>query len=175
MQKRGSATRIGTAYPRRIDIGRREQWFIPTLSARSWTGSRRRCRFERRGGNLLREMGLGVSVGGRDGRLRVKFADMPLHVICDLCERGMDLHASYIVRMDIFADPNIPPMSTEDLSAGSFDQTLDALMEQMKGMSADDLQDGVHRRLEYRLCPACQRRFLANPLGKPREVRAGTN
>jgi hypothetical protein len=38
----------------------------------------------------------------------------------------------------------------------------------MKGMSADELQDQVHRRFEYKLCRVCQMRFLVNPLGKPR-------
>ena len=64
----------------------------------------------------------------------------------------------------------------EQLAAADFDATLDELLDEMKGMTADDLQDGVHRRFEYRLCPACHRRFLANPLGKPRgDVRAGKN
>jgi hypothetical protein len=45
----------------------------------------------------------------------------------------------------------------------------------MKGLSADDLQDDVHRHFEYRLCRPCQRKFLANPLGKPRENRPGEN
>jgi hypothetical protein len=39
----------------------------------------------------------------------------------------------------------------------------------------DELQDGVHRRFEYKLCPACQRQFLTNPLGVPRKRREGEN
>ena len=63
----------------------------------------------------------------------------------------------------------------DQLQALDASATIAELMEQMKHLSADDLQDDVHRRFEYRLCRPCQRRFLANPLGKPREVRAGTN
>ena len=96
-------------------------------------------------------------------------------VTCDLCDRQLLKHASYVVRMDVYADPSMPPLSTEDLEETNFDETLDKLMDEMKGMTPDDLQDGVHRRFEYRLCPACHRRFLANPLGKPRDVQAGTN
>ena len=84
-------------------------------------------------------------------------------------------HASYVVRMDVYADPSMPAISTEDLEEMDFDATLDQLMEEMKGMTAGDLQDGVHRRFEFRLCPPCHRRFLANPMGKPRDARAGTN
>src|SRR4051812_30829713 len=100
---------------------------------------------------------------------------MPVQVLCDICHRGVDLHASYIVRIDVFADPTVPPLNSDDPEAPGFDQALDDLMEQMKEMTTEELQDGVHRRFEYRLCPACQLRFLANPLGKPRSiVRTGT-
>lgn len=96
-------------------------------------------------------------------------------VTCDLCDRVVPKHTSYVVRMDVFADPTIPPLSTEELEESDFDETLDKLMDEMKGMSADDLQDEVHRRFEYHLCRACHRRFLANPMGKPRAQRAGDN
>ena len=96
-------------------------------------------------------------------------------VECELCGRTVDVHESYVVRIDVFADPSAPPLSTDEMQAADFDQTLTDLMDQMKHLSADDLQDDVHRRFEYRLCRPCQRRFLANPLGKPRAARAGKN
>jgi hypothetical protein len=97
----------------------------------------------------------------------------PQHVICELCGSRVPPNGHYVVKIDVYADPSVPPMSTEELEEKDFDQTFAQLLEQMKGMSADDLQDDVHRRFEYRLCRDCQRRFLANPLGKPRvrEVR----
>lgn len=85
------------------------------------------------------------------------------------------VHSSFVVRIDVFADPSVPPVTAEELAKADFDETLDKLMAEMKDMTADDLQDGVHRRFEFRLCAACQRRFLANPLGKPRDLRAGKN
>ena len=103
---------------------------------------------------------------------------MPGHVLCELCERAVDVHASYIVRIDVFAEPSVAPLDTEAVFAacgGDFDKTMEALLEEMKHLTADDLQDTVHRRFEYRLCPACQRRFLANPLGRPRSVRVAEN
>ena len=96
-------------------------------------------------------------------------------VQCNLCQRALPAHASYVVRIDVFADPSMPPTSAEELASADFDQTYNELLEQMQNMTAQDLQDGVHRRFEFRLCPACQRRFLANPLGKPRGVKAGHN
>jgi hypothetical protein len=96
-------------------------------------------------------------------------------ITCHLCAREMDAHASYVVRIEVFADPSMPEMSKLALDAVDFDEELDDLMDAMKGMSADELQDAVHRQFEFRLCPSCQRQFLANPLGKPRILRAGNN
>jgi hypothetical protein len=57
----------------------------------------------------------------------------------------------------------------------NYQQAMAELIEQMKGLSADELQDQVARRFEFKLCRACQMRFLANPLGKPRIRRTGAN
>lgn len=100
---------------------------------------------------------------------------MTQQVRCALCDRALPVHASYVVRIDVFADPTLPPMSSDDLSTFDFEKALDQIAKEAAGMTADDLQDSVHRRFEYRLCARCQRRFLANPLGMPRNVRAGEN
>ena len=59
--------------------------------------------------------------------------------------------------------------------AAARDDELKRLLEQMKHMSAEELQDQVHRRVEFKICPACRAPFLANPLGKPRGVRTAAN
>ncbi|WP_428938749.1 hypothetical protein [Fontivita pretiosa] len=100
---------------------------------------------------------------------------MPERVTCDLCQRLLPLHACYVVRIDVFADPSMPELSMQDLEEMDFDQTFRQLMEQMKDMSAQELQDQVHRRFEYRLCPICQREYLSNPLGRPRARPASRN
>jgi hypothetical protein len=96
-------------------------------------------------------------------------------LVCDVCGRSVDRHASYVVRIQIFANPSMPPLDSGELAATDFDQELDDLMEQMKGMTSDDLQDDVHRQFEYHVCRPCQRQLLANPLGKPRKMQAGKN
>lgn len=97
-------------------------------------------------------------------------------VICDLCNRPLPPHGHYIVRIDVYADPEMPAVTSEEMEEADYHAAMKELMEQMKGMSADELQDQVHRRFEFRLCRACQMRFLANPLGKPRgPVKSGTN
>jgi hypothetical protein len=95
--------------------------------------------------------------------------------LCELCGREIPPHAHYIVRIDVFADPELPQLSAQQVADLDFDQELKKLMEEMKGMSTEELQDQVHRRFEYRICRPCQPRFLANPLGKPRAKSAGPN
>ena len=92
-----------------------------------------------------------------------------------MCGRGVALGEGYVVRMDVMADPRLPEMSGEEIEGMDLGAAMRAAIEEAKNLSAEDLQDGVHRRFEYRLCPVCHKRFLANPLGLPRESRIGKN
>jgi hypothetical protein len=96
-------------------------------------------------------------------------------VICDICGGTVAPHEHYVVRIDVFADPSVPEITTDDLEEMDPQDKLDQLMKQMQSMSADELQDGVHRRFEYKLCPGCQKKFIANPLGLPRQNKSGRN
>lgn len=96
-------------------------------------------------------------------------------VPCAVCLRPVGPGTGYVVRIDVFADPRLPAVSAEQLESTHFGAAIDELLEQMKQMTADELQDDVHRRFEYRLCGACQRQYLANPLGMPRKVPVGKN
>ena len=99
----------------------------------------------------------------------------PPRLLCDLCDRPIRPHGHYIVRIDVFADPEMPPVTGEEMAEADYQQAMRELIEQMKGMSAEELQDQVHRRMEFKLCRPCQMRFLANPLGKPRQRRIASN
>ncbi len=100
---------------------------------------------------------------------------MPHRVTCDLCGAVLPGSGHYIVRIDVFADPSIPSATSDELQEKDFQAELAALLEEMKGLSADDLQDQVHRRFEFKLCRTCQIKFLVNPLGKPRVRRTHNN
>ena len=90
------------------------------------------------------------------------------NVACELCAAKLPVHASYVVRIDVFADPSLPELSTADVDELTSENQFAILMSELELMSVDEAQDQVHRRFEYKLCAACQRRFLANPLGRPR-------
>ena len=98
-----------------------------------------------------------------------------MDVQCDLCHRTLPAHESFVLKMDLYADPSMPELTSEEIAAADFDEALSDVLDQVQQMTADELQDGVHRHFEFRLCPVCHRRFLNNPLGKPRVKRAGVN
>ena len=92
----------------------------------------------------------------------------PARQRCALCDAVLPPHGFYIVRVDVFAEPSVPPTTADEIDEADTENAMGTLIDQMKGMSADELQDDVHRRFEYPVCRACQRKVLANPLGKPR-------
>jgi hypothetical protein len=85
---------------------------------------------------------------------------------CELCGASLEPGGLYVVRIEVFPDPEMPPVSRGELDALDFDAEMDELLEQMKGMTAEELQNQVHRRFEFRICPVCQRKLLRDPLGK---------
>jgi hypothetical protein len=92
----------------------------------------------------------------------------PTRRCCDACGGPVPAHGYYVVRIDVFAEGSIPPTTIDEIEEMDAENAMGTLIEQMKGMSADELQDDVHRRFEYHVCRACQRRILVNPLGMPR-------
>ena len=100
---------------------------------------------------------------------------MSERILCDICGQLIPPHAHYIVKIEVYADPSLPPLDANDLQEKDSEKELAALMAELKHYTADELQDQVHRHFEYRLCRACQRAFIANPLGQPRVMAPGKN
>jgi hypothetical protein len=97
------------------------------------------------------------------------------HEQCNLCGKPIAPHAYYVVRIEVFADPSMPPTSATELASIDFDAAVSELLDEMEQMTAEELQDQVHRHFEFKICPVCQPLFLANPLGKPRVAKIGEN
>lgn len=91
-------------------------------------------------------------------------AAMPEPIDCDSCERPIPPHGHYIVRIDVLADPSMPPLSAEELANTDFGRSMDDLLQELGKFSTDELMDDVHRHMEFKLCRACKQRFILNPL-----------
>ena len=96
------------------------------------------------------------------------------NTLCAICAAALTAGAGYVVRIDIFADP---AWSDSEFGGSHADiqESLADIINLAASMTAEELQDDVHRRFEYRVCSQCQRKLLANPLGLPRISRDASN
>jgi hypothetical protein len=90
----------------------------------------------------------------------------PTPLLCHRC--GCDLRPGegnfFVVRIETWADPTPPNITSEDLAA-DVSAKIDKLIEQMRGMSEQELMDQVYRRLTIHLCGACYKTWIENPTG----------
>lgn len=95
-------------------------------------------------------------------------ADTPL-----ICHRCGELLSSgegnfYVVRIEAFADPSPPNLDREgmaEMTGFEVASAIDELIEDMKGMSEQELLDQIHRRLVLHLCGRCYKDWIENPTG----------
>lgn len=90
-----------------------------------------------------------------------------LTLICHRC--GAELRPGggnfYVVRIEAFADPTPPEISSDDL-VEDIDSRIERLIEQMRNMSERELMDQVYRRLTIHLCGPCYGEWIENPAEK---------
>ena len=89
-----------------------------------------------------------------------------LALACDMCGKALlvDEDVRYVVKIEVYAAYDPMELTQQDLEKDRR-RELEALLEKARNMSEEELQDSVYRELEFHLCPACQRRYLKNPLG----------
>jgi len=88
------------------------------------------------------------------------------HLFCHRCGAHLEPGRSdfYVVRIEAFADPTPPHIEPGELDV-DYGAEFARLIEQMEGMSEQELMDQVHRRLTIHLCGPCYRRWIENPAG----------
>ena len=86
-------------------------------------------------------------------------------LICDGCGEGLLITADvrYVVKIEVFAAYDPLELTREDL-AKDHEAEMRRLLESMSGMDPRDLEDQVYRSFRFDLCPACQRKYIQNPL-----------
>jgi ribosomal protein L40E len=90
---------------------------------------------------------------------------MQSRFICDRCGDTIPPHAHYIVKMQVYADPTMPAVTSDELEEADYSRRMAELLDQMKEMSPEQLEDAVHWAREFRICRACQLKLIRNPLG----------
>ena len=88
---------------------------------------------------------------------------------CDICGKTLllDEDVRYIVNVEVFAAYDPLELTQEDLGKDCRKE-LRELVERMKDLDPEKAQDSVYRKLRFDLCPACQKEYLKDPLGRNR-------
>jgi hypothetical protein len=86
-------------------------------------------------------------------------------IYCARCRAELKPGAGnfYVVRIEALADPTPPVFSEEDLQRDPRAE-IERLIEQMRGLSEQELVDQVFRRLFLYLCGPCYRQWIENPV-----------
>lgn len=94
-------------------------------------------------------------------------------IVCDACGASLliDEDVRYVLRIEGFAAYDPLEITRGDLER-DLEREMEAILRRLETMSAEEAQDEVHRSFRFDLCPACWKRFLADPLGGIR-ARAG--
>jgi hypothetical protein len=90
---------------------------------------------------------------------------MPGRHICDRCGDSIPPHAHYVVKIQVYADPSMPDVTSDDLEESDYALRTADLLQQMEGMSAEELENAVHWSRDFRICRPCQVALLRDPLG----------
>jgi hypothetical protein len=88
-------------------------------------------------------------------------------ISCDRCGKGLlvDGEVRYLVNVEVRAAYDPMEITPEDLAEDRTGE-IRSLMEQLARMTGQGAMDSVYRKLVFDLCPACQRAYLADPLGR---------
>jgi hypothetical protein len=89
----------------------------------------------------------------------------PLPVLCARCTTTLTPGKGdfYVVRIEAVADPTPPDFSEADLDHDPRAE-IGRLIDQMRGLSEQELIDQVYRRLVLCLCGPCYRRWIEDPV-----------
>ncbi len=87
--------------------------------------------------------------------------------ICDRCGKLIErTQLRYIAKIEVYAAADVLEITPEDLLRDQSEE-MERLLEQCEQMSEDELMQDVHVEMQFDLCRACQKAFLAEPLGSP--------
>ena len=89
-----------------------------------------------------------------------------MKLACDRCGKTLllDEDVRYKVRIQVYAAYDPMELTADDLETDHRAE-MRRLLKQLEGQDPDEVQDTVYRELDFDLCPACRRAFLADPLG----------
>jgi hypothetical protein len=90
-----------------------------------------------------------------------------MHFSCDLCGKDMtgDAAERYVLKMEAFAAHDPSALTDEDLETDAVEEMARMLSDLEAG---EELPEPLptSAKMKFDLCPACYRKFVADPLGR---------
>jgi hypothetical protein len=75
---------------------------------------------------------------------------------CDVCGRAIGRRdVSFVLRLELFADPEPPVITKEDLERDHRAE-MEALLAAMANIDPGEAMDEVHERYDYIICSGCR-------------------
>jgi len=88
-----------------------------------------------------------------------------IYYTCDMCGKrlagGRDLR--FVAKIQLYAAADPLEISAEELTA-DIREKIRRLVDEMKDMDPQELQDSVFRQFQFDLCPKCRQRYIEDPL-----------
>ena len=90
-------------------------------------------------------------------------------ISCDRCNKALLVgeDVRYEVKIEVKAAYDPLEVTTEDLEQ-DLNAEIRRLIDRMRGMDPQALEDQVYKAMAFDLCMACQQAYLANPLAQAR-------
>lgn len=86
--------------------------------------------------------------------------------LCDICGKELaDNDLIYDVKIEVKAKYKEIEISLRDLLS-DHTKEIKELVEKMKGLTPEKLQDDVYKSFSFHLCYECQQRYIKHPLGR---------
>jgi len=91
-------------------------------------------------------------------------SELPL--FCERCGAQLEPGRGefYVIRIEAFADPTPPTITTDDLQRDTRAE-IERLLAAMRNLSEQEAMDQVYRKMTLYLCNACYRRWIEQPVG----------
>lgn len=90
-----------------------------------------------------------------------------LHITCDLCGKEMMLGEDqrYVVKMEVYAAHDPAKITEADLDDDHL-EAVGELLRELEDSGDSAVLEPVTRHFRYDLCPACQKKYVRDPLGR---------
>ena len=87
-----------------------------------------------------------------------------LHFSCDACGQPVK-DERFVARVEVYPAFDPDEITEADLDADNMQQVAE-LIEEMEANGTTYVDEAVPRQFRFDLCPACQKKFVKDPLGR---------